>query len=201
MKNLKRVLAGLGLALLLPCVLTAQAAAKKPGPGEIVIVARVSAVPQPNYAFFSAYNDPAKAGKGFEPALSLYSIGAKPKKSLDGTYRMEMPAAETGELGKMAAYRFELSGSGGFYLTAFMLPLSDCGDVMISLPVNAQLIRESGSRYLYAGSFTYSLEGDYMRVVSVKQSDEYDAAKDFVRERYGDAAAEDLVRVQLKMLP
>ena len=68
----------------------------------------------------------------------------------------------------------------------------------IYLPFNFEIVIPEHAQYVYMGSFNYELEGIQYEVKNVTSFDEFEKAKAFVKENYGEDA--ELVRVPVTVI-
>lgn len=176
------------LLIALLCAFSLEAAEKKrkkPAKDQVVVVASVQISPAPDFAFFGQYNFFDKKDKtAFEPYVELFS-------EKKGT-------GETAPFGKVSGFTFKLPKSRELLLYGFNAQFASYRDISVVLPVLATIVVPAGTNYVYVGSLTYRRSNDYFDIEGIEQGDEFDGAKEWVRQEYGDEAAESLIRVPLK---
>jgi|WetSurMetagenome_2_1015567.scaffolds.fasta_scaffold105918_2 hypothetical protein len=200
----KTILAAITLALPLAILAAQDLEPKTPRKlyaDEVVVVVCVKVNPVPDMEFFSAYNTPTKTGQAFVPYIELKASGILSDRRSDLDPYDSMPMYfKKGALGKMTSFMFQVDGYREIKLTAFRATLSDCGDLYIVLPVGAKAVVPLDVSYIYIGTLTFKRSDDYFTIESIDRGDDFDDAKVYVRETYGAAAADALVRAPLQAI-
>jgi len=126
-------------------------------------------------------------------AIGFDAIGYKGSVPSYGYVYYEIPPKKVpifpmcGELGQFSQMIFNASDvRKQFYLQQFIVRLFGRDYLsMLQLPVGTDVSFPSEARYVYLGTFVYTLEGYDLQPAKVKRIDEFDAAQKMLNEKLG----------------
>jgi hypothetical protein len=200
MKSAKYISAMLAAVCLSSAVYAQNLTNQKPVPpkshDQIALVGCIRTSPALDFGFFSAYDKPSKTPFVPYVELEVANSGYEARKMIKRGFASG-GSGEKGAIGRMTEFRYQINGYRELVLIEFRAVLSNCGDVMATLPVMASVKVPPDTSFAYFGTLTYKFKSPYLTIQAVERSDEFDAAKAYIRERYGEAAAASLVRVTL----
>ena len=162
---------------------------KKPSGSQICFISKVSITNNLNTDFYVIGLDAAK----YKDDASKY--GYLTNANVDD-YIILPNRGTLGEFSQANIAKKELKDAeNGFYLPTFQAFLFGLSAASFYLPVNMDISYPSDAKYVYLGTFVYTINESDFTVKSVRRVDEYEAAKKALTQKLGQEVT--LVRAEL----
>ena len=164
---------------------------KKPSGSQICFIVRVALSNNLNTDFYTVGLD------AFNVKDKPITFGFITKDIPDTSTWIDFP--NTGTLGEFTqaniAKKDLKDAENGFYLPTFRAYLFDLARGHFYLPVNVDVSYPSDAKYVYLGTFVYTINESDFTVKSVRRIDEYDAAQKTLNQKLGEQVQ--LVRAEI----
>ena len=164
---------------------------KKPSGSQICFIVRVALSNNLNMDFYTIGLD------AFNVEDNPITVGFITEALPETSSWIDFP--NTGILGEFVqaniAKKDLKDAENGFYLPTFRAYLFDLAKSHFYLPANIDVSYPSDAKYVYLGTFIYTLDESDFSVKNIRRIDEYDAAQKLLNEKLGEEVQ--LVRAEI----